>query len=80
MTTSISDQSYSAFADDFITFLNESCSAFHAVEASKKRLLANGFVELQERDDWVKSKALKRGGRYFFIRNETTIIAFSGNI
>jgi aspartyl aminopeptidase len=60
------------FANDFIDFLNESCTAFHAVEASKRRLLQAGFIELSEKDQWK----LVRGGKYFFIRSGTTIIAF----
>ena len=55
------------------------CTAFHAVEASKKRLVANDFIELYEKDDWVALNLIKNGGKYFFIRNQATIIAFSGD-
>ncbi len=60
-------------AKDFIEFLNESITAFHAVEASKKRLKAAGFEQLSELDEW----SLVPGGKYFFARNDTTVIAFS---
>ena len=62
-----------AFASDFVGYMNEACTAFHAVEASRARLLARGFVEVDERDAW----ALFRGGKYFFVRNTTTLIAFA---
>jgi aspartyl aminopeptidase len=31
---------------------------------------------LSERDDWVAENSIKRGGKYFFTRNGTTVIAF----
>eukprot|EP00597_Dinobryon_sp_UTEXLB2267_P016626 CAMPEP_0201093132 /NCGR_PEP_ID=MMETSP0812-20130820/1694_1 /ASSEMBLY_ACC=CAM_ASM_000668 /TAXON_ID=98059 /ORGANISM="Dinobryon sp., Strain UTEXLB2267" /LENGTH=476 /DNA_ID=CAMNT_0047345159 /DNA_START=18 /DNA_END=1448 /DNA_ORIENTATION=+ len=69
------------FAQDFLNFLDESCSAHHAVEASSKRLLAAGFSKISERDEWFQSASniskLERGQKYFFTRNGTTIIAFS---
>lgn len=60
-------------ANEFITFMNESCTAFHAVVAAKTRLLAAGFIELYEQDEW----SLHANGKYFFIRNSTTIMAFA---
>lgn len=66
-------QKSSVFANEFIEFLNESCTAFHAVEASKKRLAAAGFQFLSEKDEWN----LVPGGKYYFTRNTTTVIAFS---
>jgi len=62
-----------AFASEFLDFLNESCTAFHAVEASKKRLIEAGYIFLSERDAWD----LTLGGKYFFVRNDTTIVAFT---
>jgi aspartyl aminopeptidase len=61
------------FANEFIEFLNEAITPFHAVEASKKRLKAAGFQQISERDNWE----LQRGGKYFFARNDTSIVAFS---
>lgn len=34
--------------DDFLDFLNESWTAFHATAEARRRLLAAGFVELDE--------------------------------
>lgn len=61
------------FCDDFVSFLNEAASNFHAVEASKSILIAKGFEELKETENWP----MKPCGKYFFIRNGTTIIAFT---
>lgn len=62
-----------AFAEDFIGFMNESCSAFHAVEASEKTLVATGFTKVFEDSDWD----LKKGGKYFYTRNNTSLVAFT---
>jgi aspartyl aminopeptidase len=61
------------FAEDFVTYLNEAVTAFHAAEASKLRLKAAGFEQLSEKDHW----ALQPGGKYFFARNDTAVIAFT---
>ena len=44
----------------------------HAEEGSR-RLLAAGFEKLSEREQWT----LKPGGRYFFTRNLSTLVAFA---
>ena len=44
-----------------------------ADEASK-RLKAAGFQKLSERNPW---KGLKTGGKYYFTRNASTIVAFA---
>jgi aspartyl aminopeptidase len=59
--------------EDFISFLNESCSAFHAIEAARKRLNAAGFIQLDETESWN----LAAGNKYYFVRNGTTLIAFT---
>ncbi|GLJ23635.1 hypothetical protein SUGI_0447640 [Cryptomeria japonica] len=58
---------------DFIDFLNASPTAFHAVDEAKRRLKHAGYEQLFEREDWN----LKEGGKYFFTRNYSTIIAFA---
>jgi aspartyl aminopeptidase len=60
------------FTDDFLNFINEACTAFHAVDACKTRLLAAGFVYLSEDEEWT----LAPGGKYFFTRNSTTLVTF----
>ena len=58
---------------DFIAYLNESCSAFHAVDAAVKRLEQAGFTRAEA---WEQDK-LSPGKGYYFIRNGTTVIAFT---
>jgi len=59
--------------DGLITFLNEAWTPFHAVQAAASRLRDAGFKELREGDAW----GLKAGGKYYFTRNMTTLIAFA---
>lgn len=39
-----------------------------------RRLKAAGFVELSERQGW---EGVQKGGRYFFTRNASTLVAFA---
>lgn len=47
---------------------------FHAVDAAVQRLKKAGFTELSERQEW---DGLGPGGRYFFTRNASTLVAFA---
>ncbi|CAG8749452.1 4227_t:CDS:1, partial [Dentiscutata heterogama] len=60
---------------DFIKFVNESPSPFHAVESARLRLVNAGYEEINERDNW--SGKLKHNGKYYFTRNRSTIVAFA---
>lgn len=64
------------YARNFVAYLNESCSAFHCVDAVKRRLLAAGFVELDERKRWT-ADVIKPEGKYFITRNGSTLLAFA---
>ncbi len=44
-----------------------------SAEECSKRLVAAGFQKLQERAPWD----LKAGGRYFFTRNASSLVAFA---
>jgi aspartyl aminopeptidase len=57
-----------------LDFLNASRSAFAAVATARHRLVEAGFVGISEKDTWNGS--LKPGGKYFFTRNQSTIVAF----
>lgn len=59
--------------DGIIDFLNEASTPFHAVQAAAKRLMWAGFTQLVEAEAW----ALEKGGKYFFTRNQTTLVAFA---
>ncbi|XP_024535841.1 probable aspartyl aminopeptidase isoform X2 [Selaginella moellendorffii] len=58
---------------DFLCFLNASWTPFHATMEAKKLLLDAGFLQLNEEDEW----SIEPGGRYFFTRNMSTLVAFA---
>eukprot|EP00898_Chlorokybus_atmophyticus_P004437 jgi/Chlat1/4995/Chrsp32S04971 len=68
-----STQNSSAIVTEFLSFLNEAWTPFHAVAEAKKMLFAAGYSQLLEKDAW----ALKPGGKYFFTRNMSTLVAFA---
>lgn len=53
-------------------YIKNSPSPFHTIKEAKRLLLDAGFAELHEQDDW----AVKPGGSYFVVRNDSAIIAF----
>ena len=63
--------------NSLIQFLENSYTAYHAVENAKAFLLDNGFVPLLETDDWT----IEENGKYFVERNGSALIAFTvGNL
>lgn len=60
-------------AKDFLKFVDASPSPFHAVEQSVKKLIAQGYSEIQEQDKWNLSK----GGKYYFTRNKSAVVALN---
>ncbi|KAH1230303.1 putative aspartyl aminopeptidase [Glycine max] len=63
----------SSIVPNLLHYLNHSCTQFHATAEAKQQLLAAGFHMLNENKDWH----LKPGGRYFFTRNMSCLIAFA---
>ncbi|MDE7199238.1 MAG: M18 family aminopeptidase [Lachnospiraceae bacterium] len=61
------------FAEDLLQYLNDSPTAFHAVENAAVMLKEHGFQELKETDSWT----LQEDGRYFVIKNSSALIAFT---
>lgn len=60
-----------------LNFLNDSLTAYHAVENTKKILLENGFSRLSEREDFE----IHANGKYFIERAGAALIAFTvGNL
>ncbi len=57
---------------DLFAFIEESPTAFHAVESVRRRLLHAGFTELLEGGEWD----LQPCGRYFVKRNGSSLISF----
>lgn len=60
-------------AESLLEFINESPTCFQAVQALAKRLEAEGFGRLYENGDW----RLRTGGRYYTVRNGSSLIAFT---
>ena len=56
-----------------LEFIKNSPSMFHAIDNLKGLLLESGYEELIEASRWE----LKEGGKYFVIRNGSSIIAFN---
>ncbi|EGO00625.1 hypothetical protein SERLA73DRAFT_178481 [Serpula lacrymans var. lacrymans S7.3] len=62
-------------AKRFLAFVNASPTPFHAVHNASARLEAAGFSKIREKDDWEKN--LAPGGRYYFTRNQSSLLAFT---
>ena len=61
------------FSEDLLKYLNDSPTAYHAVENAEQILKINNFQELKETDEW----SLQKGGKYFLTKNQSGIIAFT---
>ncbi|MCM2287578.1 MAG: M18 family aminopeptidase [Sulfuritalea sp.] len=59
-------------AEELIAFIDASPSPWHAVASAEQRLLAQGFVRLEEGERWQ----LAAGGRYYTVRGGASLIAF----
>ena len=59
-----------------IKFLDASPEPFHVVNTVESMLQAAGFVPLKEDSLWRKTGAIKRGGKYYFTRNGSSMLAF----
>lgn len=57
---------------ELFSFIESSPTAFHAVDTMKQMLEAEGYELLLESSSWK----LKEGGKYYVIRNGTSLIAF----
>jgi len=58
--------------NDLLSFIEQSPTAFQAVENMRRQLLAAGYTELEESQSWK----LGEGGRFFVVRNQSALIAF----
>ncbi|MFK7732529.1 MAG: M18 family aminopeptidase [Pseudomonadales bacterium] len=63
--------SNTAFNAGLCDFIARSPTPFHAVVQMQEKLQAAGFIQLQEQEKWH----LDAGGKYFVIRNGSSIIA-----
>lgn len=58
--------------DSLFSFIRECPTAYHTVEAVKRRLLAAGYAEFSLGDDCKPSA----GGKYFTVKNGSSLVAF----
>jgi len=65
----------SGASTDLLNFINASPTPFHLVQQTESRLESAGFSKLNERDTWKGT--VKTGGKYYYSRNKSTIIAFT---
>ena len=61
------------FSEDLLQYLNNSPTAYHAVENAAEILQIKGFQELKATMEW----SLQKGGKYFITKNQSGIIAFT---
>ncbi|EPQ29171.1 uncharacterized protein PFL1_03458 [Pseudozyma flocculosa PF-1] len=64
-----------AAARRFLRYVDASPTPFHAAATSAAMLEAAGFVRLTESQLW--DGAVKRGGKYFYTRNQSALVAFA---
>lgn len=60
-------------AQELIDFIYDSPTSFHAAHNAKNMLAAEGFKELRDDEKWE----IKKGGKYYFMKNDSAIIAFT---
>lgn len=63
---------YTNISKELLTFIQKSPSCFHAIDEIKKMLVEAGYTQLRECETW----SLTKGGKYFTIRNNSSVIAF----
>ncbi|MCR5350517.1 MAG: M18 family aminopeptidase [Acholeplasmatales bacterium] len=61
------------YIDEFLDFIKYSKSQYHACEYVKNELIKDGFIELNENEEFN----IKCGNKYFFTRNKSSIFAFT---
>ena len=59
--------------EQFLTFAEQSPTAFHAAANLAELLRGSGYTELRETDPWL----VDAGGKYFVRRNDSAVIAFA---
>ncbi|KAK0523836.1 hypothetical protein OC834_005757 [Tilletia horrida] len=59
----------------FLRYVDASPTPFHATAVSARMLQDAGFERLRESEPWEGK--IKKGGRYFFTRNQSALVAFA---
>ncbi len=65
-------KTYRKYAESLLQLIDASPTPFHATESLSTLLKEEGFTEVKESDAW----SLKKGGRYFVTRNDSSLVAF----
>ena len=63
---------YKQSTKELLAFIANSTDCYHAVSTIQATLNAAGYTELKECEQWE----IKNGGKYYVIRNLSSIIAF----
>lgn len=61
-----------AYTEELFRFIEASPTPFHAVDEMRRRLDTKGYTQVLEGEAW----SLKKGGKYYVIRNGSSLIAF----
>lgn len=69
------EKKYLDINQELMAFIDKTPNAYNCVVNVVELLLANGFKELAEKDDWN----MQKGSKFFVIRNDSSIIAFKLN-
>ena len=64
---------HSSASQSLADFIQSSPTPFHAAASLAERLQAAGYQQLDEREEWN----IEDGGRYYVLRNQSSLIAFS---
>lgn len=65
------------YNEELFHFIEQATCSFTGVQEIRRQLLEEGFIELLENEEW----ALDKNKKYFVIRNDASIIAFTlGNM
>lgn len=57
---------------ELFSYIKKSPTNFHAIQSAVEMLQEQGFTPLQEQESWE----LKTGGKYYVVRNHTSLFAF----
>lgn len=66
----------SARAERLMRFIDSAPEPFHVVDTVLTRLRKLGFQRISETESWRETKMLQRGGKYYFTRNGSSVVAF----
>ena len=58
--------------EELLDFLQQCPTSYHSADTIRRILIREGYEELRESAHW----SLNKGGRYFVVRGESSIIAF----